>query len=196
MSTVSRFLHSVILFIRSHLHRRNNQPARSHAHTGRGRFVLAITMLAILVLCTDGIVKAQWQPHADTLLDAWKLAERAETYRFTSQVTQKMIPAAQLVNVGRPVDEEHLTVQGSIYCAADRLDLRCGTMRPPPSTRRRQSNFASSKACAGTCPGDEWTDIDDFAGDTFAPGGDVAAYLLAARHVTYLGTERREPGPL
>jgi hypothetical protein len=44
------------------------------------------------------------------LQDAWKLAERAETYRFTSQVTQKTIPAAQLANVGRSVPTDHLTV--------------------------------------------------------------------------------------
>ena len=62
-------------------------------HLQHGALVCLILFI-ILAPFTAGIVKAQWQPHADTLLDAWKLAERAESYRFTSQVTQKMIPAA------------------------------------------------------------------------------------------------------
>jgi hypothetical protein len=39
---------------------------------------------------------------------------------------------------------------------------------------------------AGRVPGGEWTELDDFS-DSFAPGGDVAAYLLAARHISFLG---------
>ena len=46
----------------------------------------------------------------------------------------------------------------------------------------------------GRVPGGEWQPLDDVT-DAFAPGGDVAAYLLAARHVTYLGAEQRELTP-
>lgn len=43
----------------------------------------------------------------------------------------------------------------------------------------------------GRAAGGEWQTLEGFT-DAFAPGGDVAAYLLAARHVTDLGRERRE----
>jgi hypothetical protein len=166
----------------------------------RRHWLLAVLLLLVLSPFAVTVTLAQFQPHAETLLDAWKLAERAENYRFTSQVTQKMIPAPQLVNVGQPVDEEHLTVQGSIDRAADRLDLALWDNPATAFDLAQAIEFRIEQGQAqGRVPGGEWTELDDFTnvaeGDAFAPGGDVAAYLLTARHVTYLGTERRDLAP-
>jgi hypothetical protein len=162
----------------------------------RRHWLIAVLLLLVLSPFAVTATRAQFQPHAETLLDAWKLAERAERYRFTSQVTQKMIPAPQLVNVGQPVDEEHLTVQGNIDRAADRLDLALWDSPATAFDPAQAIEFRIEGGLAqGRVPGGEWSELDDFAGDTFAPGGDVAAYLLAARHVTYLGTERRDLAP-
>ena len=194
MSTVSRLLRNCQRFVLSRISGRQPWPTRARA--GRVRIVGAVMLLVLLALLTGGVVKAQFQSHDQQLQDAWKLAEQSDGYRFTSQVTQKTIPAAQLVNVGRSVDEEHLTVQGSIDRAADRLDLALwdnpATAFDPAQALELRIEQGQAQ---GRVPGGEWTALDDFAGDTFAPGGDVAAYLLAARHVTYLGSGTPEPGP-
>jgi hypothetical protein len=89
----------------------------------RRHWLLAVFLLLVLSPFAVTVTRAQFQPHADTLTDAWKLAERAGRYRFTSQVTQKTIPAPRLANVGQTVRQDHLTVQGTINRRADRLDL-------------------------------------------------------------------------
>jgi len=194
MSTTARFLQNCTLLIRASIGRRRH-PGGSQVRGGRV-LLLAVTALAILTLFSSDAIRAQFQPHDQRLQDAWKLAEQSDAYRFTSQVTQKTIPAAQLVNVGRSVAEEHLTVQGSIDRAADRLDLALWDSPATAFDPAQAMEFRIEQGQAqGRVPGGEWTELDDFAGDTFAPGGDVAAYLLAARHVTYLGAERRDLTP-
>lgn len=65
---------------------------------GVGFAILLLILLALTPLASS-LVNAQMRPHDQRLLDAWKLAERSGQYRFTSQVTQKTIPAAQMANV-------------------------------------------------------------------------------------------------
>jgi hypothetical protein len=162
---------------------------------------LVLILLVLLSPVTAGIVKAQMKPYDQKLQDAWKLAERSGQYRFTSQVTQKTIPAARLANVGQTVKTDHLAVQGEIDRRADLLQLSLwdnqATAFDPASALEIRIGAGNAQ---GRVPGGEWQALDDFdnvaAGDTFAPGGDVAAYLQAARHVTALGVERRNLGPL
>ncbi len=154
-----------------------------------------ITLLVLLSLLTTGIVRAQLRPHEQTLQDAWTLAERAGRYTFTSQVTQKTIPAPRLANVGQTVRTDHLTVQGEIDRRADTLQLALwenqATAFDP--ARALEIRIEAGKA-QGRLPDGEWQALDDFT-DSFAPGGDVASYLLAARRVTDLGIERRDLAP-
>ncbi|MEZ4640833.1 MAG: hypothetical protein R2856_38730 [Caldilineaceae bacterium] len=161
----------------------------------RHRLLALVLVLFVLSPFAVTATRAQFQPHAETLLDAWKLADRARNYRFTSQVTQKTIPAPQTANVGRAVDEDHLTVQGTVDRGDDTLSL---SIWDSPATAFDPVNAVDIRIedgkAQGRLPGGEWTAIDDVT-DAFAPGGDVAAYLRAARHVTYLGTDRRQvPG--
>jgi hypothetical protein len=146
----------------------------------------------ILALFGSDVVKAQFQSHDQRLQDAWKLAEQSGQYRFTRQVMQKTIPAAQLANVGQAVKTDHLTVQGQIDRCANTLELslwddQSSAFDPASALEIR----IEDGAVRGRVPGGEWQALDNVA-DSFAPGGDVAAYLQAARHVTYLGAERRE----
>ncbi len=151
----------------------------------------AVILFLILTPFAFHTAKAQFQPHVDTLQDAWKLAERAGRYRFTSQMTQTTLPAPRLSNVGQTVKSDHLTVQGAIDRGTDTLDLAIWDSQAAafdPETAL-EIHVKQGKA-QGRVPGGEWQDLEDVT-DAFAPGGDVAAYLLAARHVSFLGTERR-----
>ncbi|MBI1294207.1 hypothetical protein GC175_04525 [bacterium] len=156
----------------------------------RRHWLLAVLLLLVLSPFAVTVTRAQFQPHADTLTDAWKLAERAGRYRFTSQVTQKTIPAPRLANVGQTVRQDHLTVQGTINRRADRLDLALWDNTATAFDAAQALEIVIEEGVArGRVPGGEWTELDDF-NDSFAPGGDVAAYLLAARHVSFLGEDQ------
>jgi len=189
MATMTRFIQTCTRFIRTSISR-GRHLSSSQVRGGRV-LLLAVTVLAILALFSSDAVRAQFQPHDQTLLDAWKLAERAGTYRFTSQLTQTTIPAPRLANVGQTVKTEHMTVQGAIDRRADTLELALWDNQAAAFDPARALEIRIEQGQAqGRVPGGEWTALDDFT-DTFAPGGDVAAYLLAARHVSYLGAERR-----
>jgi hypothetical protein len=191
MATATRFFQNTMLSIWASIVRRRH-PGGRQARAGR---VLLLAALVLLAIFGSGVVQAQFQPGEQRLLDAWKLAEQAGVYRFTSQVTQRTIPAPRLANVGRAVTTKHLTVQGEIDRRADTLALslwdKQATAFDPASALEIR---IEAGAAQGRVPGGEWQPLDDVA-DSFAPGGDVAAYLLAARHVTYLGAERRELTP-
>lgn len=159
----------------------------------------ALTALLLLLLATPfatGILQAQSRPDEQRLLDAWKLAERAGRYHFTSQVTQKTIPAPRLSSVGQAVKTDFLTVHGTIDRGSDTLEL---SVWDNPATAFDPTSALEIRIEAGVAqgrvPGGEWQPLDGVS-DTFAPGGDVAAYLLAARHITALGVEKRDLAPL
>ena len=135
-------------------------------------------LLVIVALFAFGSVKAQVRPDDRTLLDAWALAERAGQYRFTSQVSQTTIPAPCLANVGQTVRKNHLTVQGAINRRSDTLQLSFWDNPATAFDPKAALEVVIERGVAqGRVQGGEWQPLEDF-GDAFAPGGDVAAYLL------------------
>lgn len=181
----------------------------SRRHPGRRRPArLVVLLILVLAAAGLGVVDAGSKPDERKLHAAWALAERAGQYRFTSQVTQTTLPAPRLGNVGQTVGKKHLAVQGEVNRGANSLRLSLwdnpATAFDPAAGLEVEIREGRAQ---GRLPGGEWRPLDDF-GDAFAPGGNLALsgdgyigadgpapYLRAARHVSYLGMERRElPG--
>lgn len=171
---------------------RTPRPYAWFRHFQRRRSVPVAVLIILLAVTALGVVKAQSPSGELTLREAWILAGRAGQYRFTSQVTQTTLPAPRLANVGQTVRENHLTVQGLRERRAGAIQLSVwdnpATAFDPDTALEVVIEDGQAR---GRAHGGEWQGLEDFS-DAFAPGGDVAGYLLAARHVSYLGTERRE----
>lgn len=159
--------------------------------TRKTRIALSLSLLLTLTVCAAGLIRNQAQSPEQILRDGWTLAEQAGRYRFTSQVTQTTLPAPRGANVGQIAHEDELIAQGNVDRRANNIQLLLWDNVASASDPKQALEVSITDGQArGRVKGSEWKPLDAIS-DAFAPGGDLAAYLVAARHVTDLGIEQR-----
>ena len=60
---------------------------------------------------------------ADTIREAWTLAQQSGVYRFRTTVEQTTFPAPRLTNVGRSSQTDRFVMQGQVDRPQDRIEM-------------------------------------------------------------------------
>ncbi len=114
---------------------------------------------------------------------AWRRAQQAGAYHYTTDIVQTTYPAPALVNVGRSSRKETLHIEGQTNLPEHTLLMTLwkegGSLLNPRDgiEMRVEGDRAYGRAIGGT-----WEEMDDFSG-AFAPGNDLMAYLAGAKNV-------------
>jgi len=161
----------------------------------RGLIVLTGLLMGGLLLlsqwCPPVTAAATRLTTVDPVTAAWQKVQAAGSYHFTSDILQKTIPVASLVNVGRGSRSDALYLEGQNDLRAQRLEL---TLWSQGGSALNVDSGVSLRTEGGktyTRRGDDpWQESDNFT-ESFAPQGDFLSYLAAIRDVTTGATETR-----
>ncbi len=145
---------------------------------------LGIAGLVLLLASLVGSKVSQAAPSAGAAVDhAWRRAQEAGVYHFSTEIVQTTYPAPAVTNAGRRSQTERLYLEGRVNTPAHQMAL---TLRPEGgNVLSRQDSFeirVDGNQAYGRKPGGEWQEIQDFSG-AFAPAGDLLAYLAGAENV-------------
>ncbi|HHJ07220.1 MAG TPA: hypothetical protein ENK24_06945, partial [Anaerolineae bacterium] len=114
---------------------------------------------------------------------AWQNARQAGRYHFATSIEQTTFPAPTLANVGRSTRADQLFLEGDTNLPDRALELTLwrgggNLLNPKDGVEIRiDGDRAQGRAIGG-----EWRDIDNFS-DSFAPAGDLTAYLAGAKDI-------------
>ncbi len=160
------------------------------------RLVLAASLLAAIALTPDARVAAGPE---SALRSAWQRATDAQSYAFATRFTQRDFPAPRIGNAGRHPKEHSLYLEGEVGGGGEtlRLWLWDGAAGVAGGEYDRRSALALKVEDGRTFTRREsgaWEPIVA-ASSLFAPGGDAAAFLEAARGSRRVDRTRRSlPG--
>ena len=160
-----------------------------------------LALLTALLLLAAVSLGALWWPHVtsaatrltapDPVTAAWEKARAAGSYHFTSDVVQKTIPVASLVNVGRSSRSEALYLEGQNDLRTQSLELTLWSQGGSAFNADSGVSMRTADGKSYTRRGNEpWQESDNVT-EGFAPGGDFLGYLAAIRDVTTGATETR-----
>ena len=174
----------------------------------RDRLVLSFVALTVvlalglgasnLVLLTPAHAKED-PPAAQVVQEAWRSAQEAGSYHFTTEIEQTTYPAPALVNVGRSSRREKLYLRGETNAnlpgtrntSGPTLQMTMwdggGSILNPQDgiEIRVEDDRAFGRQGAGP-----WQEIDDFSG-SFAPGKDLLGYLAGATNIREIEADTR-----
>lgn len=158
---------------------------------------LAAIVLAVVILAAPGVSWGWGDAHLPFsalsaergVTDAWQRAQRADEFRFKTNVAQTTHPAPALANVGHSSREDSVHVEGRLQRADQRIQMRVWQGAAWEDGDGVEMRVEGDKTY-GRAPNGEWREVDSVA-DAFAPGQDALAYLAGARNLTSLGTETR-----
>ena len=160
--------------------------------TKYARKPLLFASLFLLFVLFWGVHHSFAQDDGNALLrDAWQRTERVGSYDFTTQLTQTTYPAPRITAIGRSAKYDTLYLRGTADRQAGTLQLSLwddpdNILDPEHAMEMRiEGTHAYGRAAGGN-----WQEIDDIS-NAFAPTGDAAAFLNAARNVRPLGQETR-----
>lgn len=161
---------------------------RQHQSSTAVRSSLLLAVVAALLGGAPGPV------HADdgaVLREAWRRTERLGRYAFETQLKQTTTPAPSIAAAGRRAKVTTLFMDGRADRQAKALHLTLwsnptGVRGPAEGLEVRIEGVTAS----ARVDGGQWRDFDGLDG-AFAPSGDAAAFLAAAKNVRLLGAETR-----
>ena len=165
-------------------------------HSSRKATAVGVVLLivaAVVVSLVGFGPAASSTTSGDRLAAAWDLAQRAGSYRFTSDVEQTTTPSASILNAGRSSRVDRLHLQGLANVADAAMEFRVwsggGSVLSESDSLAIRVEDGKTYQRVGT---GEWDQTSDFS-QMIAPEGDFMSYLVAARDITELGTETRGP---
>jgi len=151
-----------------------------------GLLAVVISLFVLFALPAQGQANA-----AAVLRAAYARLTAVDGYAFSSTVVQTTHPLPTVANIGLTSQDASLLVTGAVDNAADRIEL---SMLEESGTLLDGSGQVEVKVEAGKVwgrtPGQDWQILDEAA----APdrhSSEPAAFLQAARAVTFLGAEER-----
>ncbi|MFZ9016642.1 MAG: hypothetical protein ACO23O_06580, partial [Ilumatobacteraceae bacterium] len=162
--------------------------AGERSRPGGRRVVRAVGLLVgVVTLGAVGVSTIGSAADVDPLTSAWERAAASGSYRFSSDAEQVTTPVASVVNVGRGSSVEHLHVDGVVAPVDGRVDLdvwgsASNNVVADPDVEIRIDEDGTLQRVAGG----DWEPAPGAAA-MLAPGGDVLAYLGAARDVVEVG---------
>ncbi|MDX1413779.1 MAG: LamG-like jellyroll fold domain-containing protein [Candidatus Promineifilaceae bacterium] len=152
-----------------------------------------ITLLALLTATAvaftflTGLLRAEELAAAD-ITAVWERVRQSGAYEFSSDLRQVQTPLPTAVNAGRKASETAVHISGKTDLDADSLYMTLwsngGSVTTPETGVQFKLENGRSYARKAGGP---WQPADDISG-SFAPGGDMLAYLQAADNVV-----RHEP---
>lgn len=148
-------------------------------------FVISISLLAFIGLIVAFRASrdvAEPSPQA-VVQSAWKQAQQAGAYHFTTRITQKTHPAPRVANVGSGSRVETMYLDGDADLEMQTLLLRMwqDEGRVTDASSGVEVRVEGDKVY-GRAIGGEWQPVNnDFS--NIAPGNDMASFLVAARNV-------------
>ncbi|MBN1873374.1 MAG: Ig-like domain-containing protein [Anaerolineae bacterium] len=166
---------------------------RSHSFKFWQGFAALLCVL-VLMFYTYPIVKtsAQARDAADAVQDAWAQAQKAGSYRYSTDIVQTTTPKATVTNIGRQSTQSALHIEGESDLPAQLMTMHLwsdeGNVQD--ASTGTEVRIENDRALARTSTG-EWQEIDNFT-DLFAPQGDFMAFLAAAKDIVDQGTETRQ----
>ncbi|MGA1439612.1 MAG: hypothetical protein ACO4CU_07270 [Ilumatobacteraceae bacterium] len=154
---------------------------------GRGVVRAVGLLVGVVTLGAVGVSTIGSAADVDPLTSAWERAAASGSYRFSSDAEQVTTPVASVVNVGRGSSVEHLHVDGVVAPVDGRVDLdvwgsASNNVVADPDVEIRIDEDGTLQRVAGG----DWEPAPGAAA-MLAPGGDVLAYLGAARDVVEVG---------
>ena len=144
-----------------------------------------IAALTVLIASLAGPLNLPWaDTAARTVQRSWAAAHRADAYRFTSDIVMTITPAASPGTVGQQSTQQFASLEGSANLPEGRMFM---TLRRMQSTgfdqlSDRQFKVEDGKSYQRLSDQEAWEESSDFSG-VFAPGGDLLAFLSAARDI-------------
>lgn len=160
-----------------------------------GRFArVPMPVVALVLVLCIGLValpRAGAAVAPDPVTAAWKQARAAGSYHFQSDIIQVTTPSATLANVGRASRTERLYVEGQNDLRQQKLELQLWAQ--DGSALERDGGVAVRVENGTTLVRQGSGDWQESASvsDSFAPQGDLMAYLAAVRGVTAHPPETR-----
>lgn len=145
--------------------------------------------ILIIILVSLGIARQSraQSDAADRLQDAWANTERAGSYDFTTELTETRTPAPRITSIGRSPQIRTIYAAGTADRRAEQLTL--SLWDDPTQLHSDAASYdieIDGVDARARAHGGQWEQIDDFSG-SFAPSGDAAAFLSAAKYVESLG---------
>ncbi len=123
---------------------------------------------------------------------AWRRAQEAGAYHFSTEIVQTTYPAPALVNVGRSSRKNTIYLEGQTNLPERQLYLTLWTGGGNTFTRKDGVDVRIEGDHAyGRIIGGEWKEMDDFS-NAFAPGNDLMAYLAGAKNVKREDAKRED----
>ena len=117
---------------------------------------------------------------------AWRNIQKSGEYRFATQLEQITWPAPKLTNVGRSSQREILNIEGQANLPQRTLEVSLSQAGKPDPLSGVTSDNVDIKITGSSAQGrvgdGAWEPIENFSG-SFAPGNDLAAYLVGATNI-------------
>ncbi|MCW5881870.1 MAG: hypothetical protein KIS91_13115, partial [Anaerolineae bacterium] len=140
---------------------------------------LAAIVLAVVILAAPGVSWGWGDAHLPFsalsaergVTDAWQRAQRADEFRFKTNVAQTTHPAPALANVGHSSREDSVHVEGRLQRADQRIQMRVWQGAAWEDGDGVEMRVEGDKTY-GRAPNGEWREVDSVA-DAFAPGQDA-----------------------
>jgi hypothetical protein len=168
-------------------------PTHHHRSQHRRHFLRPLPTLAVLLLiciASTPYLLSAFAP--DGIRSAWQTAQRHGSYQFRATIIQQSTPLASAHTVGQISNADTLQLHGSADLRAEQLRFRISAPQAAVAalglgpTGAQAIEVEVERGLARARQGDgSWQVADDLP-TTFAPGGDMFAFLAAARDVQQL----------
>jgi hypothetical protein len=141
--------------------------------------VVWIGLLLLLGALATPAALARYRAASSPLHQAWSHAQRLGAYRFDAEIDMTLRPQARLENVGLSSTRRQFKLAGKIDRSAQAVDLQ---LRPADGgSALLELHSAEGLTRSRVGDGDWKTEATPL--EALAPGGDLMAYLVAARNI-------------
>jgi len=157
------------------------------------RLTIVMVSFLLFVATAPFITQAKSISPTQSAQNAWKNAQASGAYHFSTGIEQITFPAPTLANVGRSSRTDQLFIQGETDLPHHKLSLTLwnsggSALNPQDGIEIR----IDGENAQGRQVGGAWQKIDNFS-DSFAPDGDLTAYLAGAKHIKRVSDEHSNP---
>ena len=154
-------------------------------------------LIALIGMAAADLPLPWSNPAADLVERSWKMAQLADSYSFSSDVVMTTTPLATPGNVGMQSTQQSASLKGRTDLAAKTMYI---TLNRLQNTAYEQTNGIQFKVENGqayqrSSDQEAWQESNDIS-STFAPGGNLLAFLMAAKNIRPMPAGEACPGLL
>jgi hypothetical protein len=150
--------------------------------------VIGASLAIVLIALLTTLIITKYSPwlNAPTQLvrKSWKRAHQADSYRFTSDITQTTSPLPLPGNVGMQSTQQYARMEGQANLLQRSMFMTLTQMQATSFDQISGMQFKveDGKAYQRSSEQEDWQETSDFSG-VFAPQGDLLAFLSAAKDI-------------